>query len=150
MTFLRTDKEVALNDLLIASEETIDHYRDAAEFLEDANIVHAFKAIVLQRESFIAGLTKAVRALGDLPSMPDPDKETGVKLMHRAGAFLSENHVAEILRQRIESELQLTDFVEAGREAGLDGSCSTLLDEMAEHVAQTIAQLKDLLAQNPA
>lgn len=150
MSIIRTDEEVALNDLLVASRETVDHYRDAAEFLKDTNITSVLRTIATQREPFIERLTDAVRALGDLPSMPDPDKETGAMLLHHAGAFLSDDYSTEVLEQRIEAEQHLAELVQAGRAIGLDKSCGPLLDEISEHIAQTSEQLQLLLAQRIA
>lgn len=147
MSIIRTDKEVALNDLLVASRETVDHYRDAAEFLEDVKITSILREIADQREPFVARLTHAVRALGDLPSMPDPDKETGAMLLHHAGAFLSDDYATEVLQQRIEAEQHLAELIEAGRAVGLEEECETLLDEISEHVARTNNQLQQLLKQ---
>lgn len=147
MSIIRTDKEVALNDLLVAGRETVDHYRDAAEFLEDTEITQVLRSIASQREPFLTRLTEAVRALGDLPSMPDPDKETGAMLLHHAGAFLSDDYSVEVLEQRLEAEEHLTELVQAGHAVGLDKSFGTLLNEMSDHVAEAREQLQLLLAQ---
>lgn len=147
MSLVRTDKEVAMQDLLVASRESVDHYRDAAEFLIDSNASELLRAIASQREPFVARLEEAVRTLGDLPKVPDPDKETGAMLIHHAEAFLSEDHVQEVLEQRINSEVQLTQCIIQAREAGLEQSFGNLLDEISAHLIQTEKALKSLLSQ---
>ncbi len=74
---LLSDIEVALNELLVACRESVDHYRDAAELVGQADIAERFLDIAKRRTLFLNRLVSAIRELGDLPSTPDPDKETG-------------------------------------------------------------------------
>jgi hypothetical protein len=149
MSILRSDKEVALNDLLVAIRESVDHYRDASAFLDAGNLTQLLASIGARREAFIPPLENAVRALGDLPSVPDPDKETGAMLVHHAAALLSENYAANVINQRLEAEQHIVELINAGRAAGLEEYCGNLMDLLDEHVAQTIKQLQGLPEYQP-
>ena len=107
MNLLRTDKEVALNDLLVASRETVDHYQDAVEYLNDDHITPVLRMIMQERQGFIQRIEQAIRALGDLPSVPDPDRETGEMLLHHVTAALSSDTATQILEQRINAQRAL-------------------------------------------
>lgn len=144
MSLIRTDEEVALNDLLIASRESVDHYRDAAEFLDDKAITDVLRAIASQREPFIARFEQAIRAMGELPSVPDPDKEAGTMLIHHAGALLSEDYSSEVIEQRLRAEEALAEFTRTASTLGIDAA---LLNEFSHHLAQTKEQLQALLSQ---
>lgn len=149
MSILRSEKEVALNDLLVAVRESIDHYRDASAILEEGTLTRLLTNIGAQREAFIPPLENAVRALGDLPSVPDADKETGTMLLHHAAALLTENYAANIIDQRLDAEQQMAELINAGRAVGLDEYCGSLLDLLDENMAQTIKQLQALPEYQP-
>ncbi len=146
MNLLRTDKEVALNDLLVASRETADHYQDALEYLDDHPITPALRDIMQARLSVIERIEQAIRALGDLPSMPDPDRETGKMLLHHVTAALSSDSATEILEQRIKAERHLLALLQACNDVGLDNDQPQLLQEMAQQVHRVITRLEQLEA----
>ncbi|MGM8228352.1 hypothetical protein ACSV5M_17355 [Cellvibrio sp. ARAG 10.3] len=146
MNLLRTDKEVALNDLLVASRETADHYQDALEYLDDHPITPALRDIMQERLSVIERIEQAIRALGDLPSMPDPDRETGEMLLHHVTAALSSDSATEILEQRIKAERHLLALLKACSDVGLDSDQPQLLQEMAQQVHRVITRLEQLEA----
>lgn len=141
MTFIRTDEEVALNDLLVASRETVDHYQHAIEFFKELQLANILRTIVQQREALMVRIESAIRALGDLPSVPDPDKETGQMLLQQISAAISENTAAEILKQRVEAEKHLLELVDACRETSLAQSQARLLDDMDDHITESEDQL---------
>lgn len=142
MNFIRSDQQVALNNLLVAVRESVDHYRDAAGLLEEKNICALLNDITNERSAFIGRLEQAIRASGDLPTMPDPDKETGEILMHHLAAFLKSQYADKILEQRIEAEKNLASLVIDGKTAGLDESHTILISELDDHVAHTIDKLQ--------
>ncbi|HTF85509.1 MAG TPA: hypothetical protein VL987_13080 [Cellvibrio sp.] len=146
MNLLRTDKEVALNDLLVASRETADHYQDALEYLGDHSITSALRDIMQERLSVIERIEQAIRAMGDLPSMPDPDRETGEMLLHHVTAALSSDSATEILEQRIKAERHLLALLQACNDVGLDNDQPQLLQEMAQQVHGVITRLEQLEA----
>ena len=146
MNLLRTDKEVALNDLLVASRETIDHYQDAVEYLNDDHITPVLRMIMQERQGFIQRIEQAIRALGDLPSVPDPDRETGEMLLHHVTAALSSDTATQILEQRIKAERHVLELVQACHAAGLDDAHGQLLVEMEQQIHSAIERLDALEA----
>ena len=141
MTFIRTDEEVALNDLLVVSRETVDHYQHAMEFFKELQVANILSAIVQKREALLVRIENAIRALGDLPSMPDPDKETGQMLFQQLTAAISADTAAEILKQRVEAEKHLLELVDACRATSLAESQTQLLDDMDDHITESEDQL---------
>lgn len=146
MNLLRTDKEVALNDLLVASRETVDHYQDAVEYLNDDHITPVLRMIMQERQGFIQRIEQAIRALGDLPSVPDPDRETGEMLLHHVTAALSSDTATQILEQRIKAERHVLELVQACHAAGLDDAHAQLLVEMEQQIHSAIERLDALEA----
>jgi hypothetical protein len=127
----------------VAARETLDHYRDA-EKLVDQNLDEVFRGIEAKRREFIHRLEDAVRALGDLPAVPDPDKESGEMLLHHVAALFQNDYSGDIINQRIESEKKLADLVKETHTDGLDASHQNLLQEFDVHIAETIKQLRSV------
>jgi hypothetical protein len=144
MNIIRSDKQVALNDLLVAAKETVDHYQEAPDLIEDSSVNTIFSSIAQGRKPLIDQLENAIRALGDLPSAPDPDKETGTMLLHHAGALLTEDYLATFVDQRLRAEEQLAELINVARITGLEEYCGLLINHVDENVEQAIKQLQEI------
>ena len=141
MNFFRTEDQAAFNTLHVATRETLDHYRDAVE-LVDQSIGKIFRDIGAMRRGFVHRLEEAVRALGDLPAVPDPDKESGEMLLHHVAALFQHDYAADVFHQRIEGEKKLANLVKETQTDSLDESHRNLLQELDVHIAETITQLQ--------
>lgn len=144
MNLLRTDQQVAFNDLLIACRKSADHYRDAMDIIDSPAAKAALQPIAQERTEFVERLDRAVRALEDLPSGPDPDKESLEKIYHRLRAALSGNDEREVLEQRLAAEQQLSELVDAAREADPDARHHALLGDLEAHIETVSARLRAL------
>ena len=49
---LLSDTEVALNELLVACRESVDHYQDAIKLIEQSDVANSFRAIANHRKPF--------------------------------------------------------------------------------------------------
>lgn len=145
MSLLRTKQQVALQDLLIASKDSVDHYRDAAAFLESPGVTDTLCQIADQRADLIERLELAIRDTGDLPSAPDADLEDSERLFHRLRAALSPDETEAVLRQRLDAEQHLMHLVKQGEKAGLFQPYDTLLNELARHIETVTERLQELL-----
>lgn len=146
---LLSDLEVSLNELLVTSRESVDHYRDAVQLLTDEKIANEFKKIADERKQFIPALENKIRELGDLPSMPDPDKEDGEMLIHHIGAAVSEDYTSKLLQQRIDVETKMVELIDQANSSDENNVCGKLLADLALQVNGTIETLSRL-AQQPA
>ena len=146
---LLSDLEVALNELLVSCRESVDHFRDATRIIAAEKMAQDFKQIADTREYYIPKLENQIRELGDLPAMPDPDKEDGEMLIHHIGAAVSDDYTHTLLQQRIEAEKKILDLIEQAKHNDEDQACGDLLDDLVEHVNKTIEKLSVLAAQSP-
>ena len=147
MSLLRTDVQMALNDLHVALMESADYYRYAADFL--AGPVHQDLCQELQRfseeRSAVAGQVEAtIRQTGDLPSVPDDDRETGTEWLQRLGAVLDENQATHVLSQRLEAEEYLLQMLTDYTMAPVQQSHYSLYQQVQQHLQATCEQLRDL------
>lgn len=146
---LLSDLEVALNELLVACRESVDHFRDATRIIAAEKMAADLKHIADAREYFIPKLENKIRALGDLPAMPDPDKEDGEMLIHHIGAAVSDDYTATLLQQRIEAEKNILELIKQTKNNDEDKACGKLLDDLELQVKNAIEKLSILAAQSP-
>jgi hypothetical protein len=138
---LLSDAEVALNELLVACRESVDHYQDAIKLVEQSEATDIFRDIANQRKLFFNRLANAIRELGDLPSAPDPDKETTEMIIHHLGAALSPDYLSEAISQRISAEEHIQELIAKARETEINETGSVLLNDLSLHVDETIKTL---------
>lgn len=146
---LLSDLEVTLNELLVACRESVDHFRDATRIIAAEKMAQDLKQIADAREHFIPALESQIRELGDLPAMPDPDKEDGEMLIHHIGAAVSDDYTHTLLQQRIEAEKNILTLIEQTKNNDEDKACGSLLDELELQVKNAIEKLSVLAAQSP-
>lgn len=146
MNLIRTDQQVALNDLLVATEKSADLLRDAAQFLSGSQMEHELEQLAERRDMVTRDLRQAIRALDDIPSAPDPDAESTEKLLHRISAiFAGEKSRETTIRQRLATEEQLGTLLAEvqGRELGEE--FDPLLYELKESIREVTLHLQQLL-----
>ncbi|HSC66417.1 MAG TPA: hypothetical protein VLC79_01915 [Cellvibrio sp.] len=136
-----SDTEVALNELLVACRASVDHYQDAIKLVEDKEIVSHFHTIASQRKKFCKQLEDIIRELGDLPTVPDPDKETGEMILHHLGAALSPDYTEEALNQRLAIEENIMGLIDTARGTQMKAAHEKFLDSLATHIQETIGFL---------
>lgn len=146
MNFIRTDQQVALNDLLVATEKSADLLRDAAHFLDGSQMEHELEQLAERRDMVTRDLQQAIRALDDMPSAPDPDGESAEKLLHRISAIFSGEKSRETtLRQRLATEDHLNALLEDVHKRELGDEFDPLLYELKESIREVTLHLQQLL-----
>ncbi len=145
MTLIRSEQQARLDDLNTALQETGDLYLEAARTLEDEESAAILREIAAERAELTEHIAATVRAMGDLPSLPDRDRETLHALLERLGAAMAADNTHKILEQRLHGERHLIELVEECQQAPLDEQASVLVDGIADHVQEAIARLQALL-----
>lgn len=144
MTLLRTDAQVALNDLLVNWQKAEAQYRDSASYIEGGA-----KSFLLhladEKRQACRKLDTAIRQHGDLPSTPDEDRETIENLFHRVHAKMARSDEVDVLEQHIKSEQLLSQQVADLIAVGQLEEESTLLHELQKQARAAEAQLRELL-----
>lgn len=145
MTLFRNDRQLALNDLLVATSELADYYLDATKFLEEESICAKLQEFAKRHQVLIPSLEQAIRAEGDLPSAPDPDREAGAIVLEHIGANLSADEALKVIEHRLSDEEALSDLIGQAHEAGLGDSYADLLAALEENNRLILHSLRDLL-----
>ena len=142
MTILRSKREAALNDLHVSLKQSADHFRDAAEFLQDDAASALCRTLAGERDELANDVAATIRADGELPSAPDPDLETGEQLLNRLQGLFSADQTREILQQRCEAERELLAFLRGDESASLRNEDEPLLQRCCRSVESAIARLQ--------
>lgn len=145
MALLRTEQQAAINELHRAMAKSVDHYVDAAGFLQDEGMAAFLRESAETREQFCDRVVVILDKLDDLPMSPDTEKESLEQLMYRMGAKVSADEVATILQQRLDDEHELHEQLRAIQQLDLDTSTMQLLDEILQHVDHQIEKIQDQL-----
>jgi len=141
---LLSELEVALNELLVACRESVDHFRDGTELVNNDQLTSDFKHFANEREPFISLLEQKIRELGDLPTMPDPDKEDSEMLIHHLGAAVSEDYTEKVVQQRLDAETNLLEIIRKAREQDVNKHCESLLNNLESQIVKVVDRLSIL------
>lgn len=147
MSIIRTEKQTALQDLLVALQETADMFRDTADYVDEPSLSQELESIASDREGFLPSLRKLLLENEDLPSEPDRERETAKKLLSRLFAAVDSNSVGEILFEREKEEGHVKEALAQCRKIGLDEEYGELLQGVDEHISRTHEKLQKFLAQ---
>lgn len=142
MTLIRSEQQARLDDLNTALRETEDLHREAAENMEDGETAAVLREIAAERGELADRVAAAVRAMGDLPSLPDRDRETLHAFLEKLGAAMAADNTRRILEQRLHGEQHLAELLEECRHSPLDQTASALVDTVADHVRKAAARIQ--------
>lgn len=146
MTLFRTDRQLALNDLLVATSELANHYQDAANFLDDGDVCAKLEEFSKRHLMLTPRLEQAIRAEDDLPTAPDPDREAGASVLEHIGANLSADEAVKVIEHRVANEETLSQLIKQARDAGLGDSYAELLKDLDDNNQAILQSLRELLA----
>ncbi|WP_439135196.1 hypothetical protein [Pseudomaricurvus sp.] len=126
MSVLRNELQVALNNLHVAFMESADNYRNAATFVSDESVTELFNTVADDRDLLAKSAEEAIREKNDLPSVPDPDRQTGQQLLQWLETTFSEDQTAEVIDQRLMAESQLEQRLNTAEMMVIDEQYPTL------------------------
>lgn len=110
---LRSELQVALNDAIVAAFEAADGHEAAAEVIEDAGVADLLRSFAGARRAAAEELGEHLRALGDLPKVPDSDLETLRDLLSQIKAGLSPDGAQSLLADRAYAEQRVVETARA-------------------------------------
>ncbi|WP_226704403.1 hypothetical protein [Microbulbifer elongatus] len=147
MSLMRSDRQVALNDLHLAMRESADLYESTAGFLQEPGASALCKALAAERLRLAEQLEREIRAEGELPREPDPDKEAAEQLQQRLETLFAESQVAGVISHRLEAERALWAFVQSDELNILEGESARLLADCRQSVRDAQDKLKTFIGE---
>ncbi|WP_020207655.1 hypothetical protein [Gilvimarinus chinensis] len=145
MSFVRNETQVALRDVHVALLESVDHYRDAAEFSSSQVAAECFNAIAEAREALANEYAEAIRAADDLPSVPDPELEGGEQFLSHLATLFAADELEGLVEQRLDAENRLEQLLQQSKiEAPLREVRADLWQSCRDNIARARQQLIEL------
>lgn len=137
MSILRTQDQADGIEILRLIMETADYHRAMAELMEVKGTGEKLLAIASERETYIEPFRHVVEKLCELPVEPDPDKELMQALGGKIKKLLLPDAKTAILEKCLHKEDELAELVNQTALKDRSLEFKTLLDSLAENIAQT-------------
>lgn len=132
---LMEDRQIAVNDIVVACLEAADHYRDDAGRFEESALCELFERIAVQHQEIAETLREQVRRLGALPREPDTEREQAQQLASRLKASFSLDEYRTVVDERIEAEQHIESLIDAALQFELPAAALECLDQARGMVA---------------
>lgn len=145
MSIMRSEYQVALQDLHALVRESVDHYRDSASFVAEDRAARLFHGIADDREALASRVARAIRESGELPAVPDADQEAGEQLIHRLHAWFSSDQTQDVIRQRLGAEAELASWLVEQRGKGHNDLYRELVGELEQQTGEVQSRLREAL-----
>ncbi|WP_162913280.1 PA2169 family four-helix-bundle protein [Rhodospirillaceae bacterium SYSU D60014] len=133
---LRDERQIALNDVIVACKDAADGYDDAADASGEPELAALFRTYGRRRREVAAELETHIRDLGDLPRNPDADAETIERLFTQLKAILSADERATLLEERERGEVEIGRLVEAALNTDLPEGTKTALRQLGQEASE--------------
>jgi len=143
---LRSERQVALHDVLEALAVAAGRYEDAATALGQDAAATLCRRLARRRAALAARMEAALRQAGDLPSEPDADRETLGRLGSRLRALLSDAERPLLIRERLAAEEELLRLAEHAAGLALEPAWQGLLEQVRQEAARAVRQLREFAA----
>lgn len=130
---LRSELQIALNDVEVALQEAADGHEWAADFVPDPELSGLLREIAAERRALSEALGEQLIELGDLPRAPDSDLETVRDLVSRIRAAFSPDERQALLEDR------------AAAEAHIEACAGTALarDDLSEETRALVQEIRE-------
>ncbi len=112
------EKEIVMNNLLVAVKHSIDHFQRAAAIIDDEQLTGLFEQLASDRREMADAIEHLLKASGFLPAEPDPEKQHLTELATRIRAAISDNDRAFLLDTADQLEKDIRTSLQQAR--GLD------------------------------
>jgi uncharacterized protein (TIGR02284 family) len=142
---VRSDAEVALDEVTECCKFVADHYRSAARVAHDPDLVRLFQDLEQKRQQWVEALEAQVRRMGNLPSAPDADREAIEHLLIRLRAVVSEER-ASLLRESDRVEKALIEKARGALEGDFPADARPLVQKIFTESEQIRERLRLLNA----
>lgn len=132
---LMSDREVALDEVIVACKDAAHRYRSIAGSVHGAELAALFQDLAEQRQTVAEKLGAYLRELGYLPREPDADKETVQELFSKAKAVLAEDERIVLVEDCEHIEAQIAEL-----------TATALSQPLPEQVLATLGRLQETVA----
>lgn len=141
---LRSEEQMALNQVQSLVVESADHYETEAAKTHDEQLMQLFSQLVQERRQIAAELAARIRALDDLPQHPDPDKETLSELFTSIKAIFADDERNTLLEDRLRFEDRIAETARSVLEQPLPEDTKNAISAVLSSVERTKHRLQEM------
>ncbi len=138
---LSTPAEAALAEVGSFCRESADLYRDAAGLARSVPLRTLFERLAVRHEAAAEAIEARIRARGELPRMPDPEREALGELATRVKRVFAADEREVLVGERIDGAARLADLVAAAMQFEHDTSTRECLDGVQRLAREALEQL---------
>lgn len=138
---LRDDRQMALNDVESLCIEAADHFASAARLAATTPAAALFDDLAQRRRRLAADLAQHIRALGDLPQTPDPDRELFGDMVSGLKTLFSADTAQTLIDERLAFEQSIVDAIMTARRQALPPEALATIDRIEADVRLAQSQL---------
>lgn len=143
---MRSDAEVALDDVTVGCKRTAEHLADAAEVIQEdsPSLAALFRDLAERRSALAADLERQMLEMDAYPGAPDADREFVGQLARRLRHVLSSHDEEALLDDRLqESEDLASDISTALSRGDIPAVARDLLRQAQTRVAGDLERLAE-------
>ena len=143
---LLDEKQIALNELVVAYREAADHFTDANEYLDSDKLKNLFENIRNGHDKAADGLSEIIRNTGALPRAQHADREQFHQIVTHMKAAFSEDERQVFLNDRIEHERQIEHLIGESLKVSLPEETQAFLESLLIRESEVLAKLGSALS----
>lgn len=127
---LRHDREIALNDILVACRRSAGHLLQAGELSDNKKLTELFDRMARRRRKDADKLENLVRDLGYLPDEPDSDRQDFSHLVTLTRSAVASDRGRMLLEKTVELEVELDQKIDGALVFDWGGNTPSLLRDI--------------------
>jgi uncharacterized protein (TIGR02284 family) len=140
---MRDEAQMALQEVEKLSLGGVHRYTAAAKRVEDKELAVLFDELAAERQRQAEELADHIRATGDLPCSPDPDREDVHELFSSLRSLLTGDQRISLIDECIADEARLEEAVSAALKCDASDAALSLLSSMRLSAERAKRQLEE-------
>ena len=146
MSLMRSDREVAINALVVAAGDAAHRRRAAAEIVADPALKTDLLSGADELDTHARTLARDVIEHGDIPNAPSAEIESIRDAWLRLGASLLGDHAARAIRETLEAEEAVAEAVTAVLATDLSPEERRIAEALGSRADRILPILRDRLS----
>ncbi len=142
---LRDDREIALNDILVACRRSAGHLLQAVKLSDTTKLTELFDRMAVRRRMDASKLKVLVRDLGYLPDEPDSDRQDFSHLLTLTRTAVAGDSRRTLLEKAIELEVALDQKIDGALVFDWDGNTPLLLRDIRATGRRFCEEMTDVM-----
>ena len=142
MSILRSDEQIALNELIVACREAANGHRTAADLVSQEALVQQLREVARDREAMAEKLAELVLEEDDIPDAPSAEKELLESAVARLKLVISDDEVLQALEDCKLKERKVVEAAEALLATGPEDALRQDVEALKADASQRLAHVE--------